>query len=342
VALDRTGNILVADSWNNRLRKVTQGGVVTTVAGGPPPSTDGVGSNAHFGSLNCIVSDSVGNRYIVDSSAYIRIASSTLQARPLNVSTRLQVLQNENVLIGGFIIGGTSPKKVILRASGPSLAAYEINGALSDPVLELYDATGHLIASNDSWKLDAQTHMSQQAAIEATGLAPAHDLEPALIATLDPEQGYTAIVRGSHGETGVATVEIYDLNSSNPASLANISTRGFVESGEKVMIGGFILGGNNGSGEVVVRALGPSLAQSGIANPLGNPTLVLFNVNGEVVAFNDDWNDTSGDAIRATGLQPTSDLEAAIRASLPAGAYTALVRGHDESGVGLVEVYNLP
>lgn len=343
VAVDRTGNILVADSWNGRLRKVTPAGVVTTLAGrGQWFSIDGVGDAASFSSLNCMISDSVANRYIVDGSTAIRIATSTLKAKSLNVSTRLQVLQNENVLIGGFIIGGTSTKNVILRALGPSLAASNVQGVLPDPVLELYDSEGQLIASNDSWKVNAQTGLSQQAAVEATTLAPGNDLEAAILATLDPQQGYTAVVRGSHGETGISTVELFDLNSSSTASLANISTRGLVESGDKVMIGGFILGGNNGSGEVVVRALGPSLAQSGIANPLGNPTLALINGNGQVIAFNDDWEEANGAVIRATGLQPPSNLESAILASLPAGAYTAIVQGHNESGVGLVEVYNLP
>jgi hypothetical protein len=343
VALDWAGNVLVADSWNGRLRKVTPVGVVTTLAGrGQSFSIDGVGDAASFGSLNCMISDSVGNRYIVDGSSAIRIAASTLKSHSLNVSTRLQVLENENVLIGGFIVGGTSTKNVILRALGPSLAAYDVHGVLPDPVLELYDSGGHLIASNDSWKLNAQTGASQQAAVEATTLAPGNDLEAAIIATLDPQQGYTAVVRGSHGETGVSTVELFDLNSSSTAALANISTRGFVESGDKVMIGGFILGGNNGSGAVVIRALGPSLAQSGIANPLGNPSLELFNGNGQRIASNDDWEEPNGAVIRETGLQPTSNLESAILASLPAGAYTAVVQGHDESGVGLVEVYNLP
>ena len=342
VAVDRDGNLLVADSWNGRLRKVTLAGVVTTLAGrGPTFSADGVGDAASFGSLNSMVSDSVANRYIVDGSSTIRIASSTLKAQSLNVSTRLQVLENENVLIGGFIIGGTSRKNVILRALGPSLAAYDVHGVLTDPVLELFDAGGHLIASNDNWKLNSQTGTSQQAAVEATTLAPGNDFEAALIATLDPQQGYTAVVRGSHGETGIATVEFYDLSSSSAAALANISTRGFVESGDKVMIGGFILGGNNGTGKVVVRALGPSLAQAGIANPLGNPNLELYNGNGQIIASNDDW-EINGTAILATGLQPTNNLESALLVSLPAGAYTAVVQGHNESGVALVEVYNLP
>ncbi|HEV2842851.1 MAG TPA: hypothetical protein VGW39_16135 [Chthoniobacterales bacterium] len=341
VAVDRTGNILVADSSNRRLRKVTPAGVVTTLAGGGPSfGNDGVGDDASFASLNSMVSDSVANRYIVDGSGAIRIATSTLKSRSLNVSTRLQVLENENVLIGGFIIGGTSTKNVILRALGPSLTAHDVDGVLPDPVLELYDSGGDLIASNDSWKLNAQTGTSQQAAIEATTLAPANDLEAALIATLEPQQGYTAVVRGSHGQTGVSIVELYDLSSSSAASLANLSTRGFVESGDKVMIGGFIL---SGSGEVVVRALGPSLAQSGIANPLGNPSLQLIDGNGQMISANDDWVDAVNEAaIRATGLQPTNNLESAILVSLPGGAYTAIVNGHNQPGVGLVEVYNLP
>jgi hypothetical protein len=272
----------------------------------------------------------------------LRIATPGTRSRPLNVSTRLQVLENENVLIGGFIVGGSHTKTVIIRALGPSLVGSSISNVLADPTLELYDSSGSLISSNDNWKINSQTLASQQAAIEATTLQPSHDFEAALIATLDPQQAYTAIVRGHQGGTGISVVEVYDLSASTAAGLANISTRGFVESGERVMIGGFILGAADGAGKVLVRALGPSLAQSGIANPLSNPALELFNANGQVIAFNDDWRESNGMAIEATGLQPANDGESAILASLPAGGYTAVVNGHNESGVGLVEVYSLP
>jgi sugar lactone lactonase YvrE len=343
VTTDSRGNIYVADAWNYLLRKITPAGVVTTLAGGNPNSfdADGVGSAAGFASMKGLTADSAGNIYLSDSGR-LRIATSTLKARSLNVSTRLQVLDGENVLIGGFIIGGTNMKKVIVRALGPSLAANAVTGVLSDPAMELYDGSGRLIASNDNWKINSQTHQSQEAAIVATTIPPSDDREAAIATTLDPEEAYTVVVHGSHGEKGVSIVEVYDLNSTNAAALLNISTRGFVESGDKVMIGGFILGGNNGKGEVVVRALGPSLAQSQITNPLADPSLELFDANGQVIASNDDWNDMNEGAIQSSGLQPPNSLESAIRIVLPAGAYTALVGGHGKPGVGLLEVYNLP
>lgn len=343
VTTDSRGDAYVADAQNNLLRKITPAGVVTTLAGGNPNSfeADGVGRAASFASMRGLTANSAGNIYLIDSGR-LRIATSTLKARSLNVSTRLQVLDGENVLIGGFIVGGSSTKKVIVRAIGPSLEAYSVSGTLSDPVVELYDGSGVLIESNDNWRLNSQTQQSQEAAIAETSLAPANDRESAIVATLDPEKAYTVVVHGAHGETGVSVVEVYDLSSTNAAALANISTRGFVQSGDKVMIAGFILGGNNGKGEVVVRALGPSLAQSQITNPLANPSLELFDANGQVIASNDDWNDMSGGAIQSSGLQPQNSLESAIRIILPAGAYTAVVGGHGKSGVGLVEVYNLP
>lgn len=343
VATDARGNIYVSDVSNRLLRKITPSGVVTTLAGGDPNSfgVDGVGSAASFDVMKGLTADSAGNIYLSDLGR-LRIATSTLKARSLNVSTRLQVLDGENVLIGGFIVGGSSTKKVIVRAIGPSLEAYSVTGTLSDPVVELYDGSGVLIESNDNWRLNSQTQQSQEAAIAETSLAPANDRESAIVATLHPEKAYTVVVHGAHSDTGVSLVEVYDLSSTNAATLANISTRGFVQSGDKVMIAGFILGGNNGKGEVVVRALGPSLAQSQITNPLANPSLELFDANGQVIASNDDWNDMSGGAIQSSGLQPQNSLESAIRIVLPAGAYTAVVGGHGKSGVGLVEVYNLP
>ncbi len=344
VTVDRKGNVFVTDSTNTRLRKVTSAGVVTTLAGsdGSTPGVDGIGSSATFDyGINAIVRDGVGNLYVADGNR-LRIAASTSVAHPLNVSTRLQVLEDENVLIGGFIVGGTTRKTVVVRALGPSLGANSIEGALEDPRLELYDSTGLLVAQNDNWKIDAKTLGSQQALIEATTIAPSDERESALVATIYPQQGYTGVVRGKNGLKGVAVVEVYDLTSSTAASLANISTRGFVESGDAVMIGGFILGGSDGGSEVLVRALGPSLAQFGITNHLANPTLELFNANGQAIVSNDDWTDANGPAIQATGLQPTNNLESAILTMLPTGAYTAVVSGRGGSGVGLVEVYNLP
>lgn len=264
-------------------------------------------------------------------------------ARQLNISTRLRVLTGENVLIGGFIVTGTDLKKIMIRGIGPSLTAFGVPGALQNPVLELHDNTGATITTNDNWK-DAPNASE----IAVSGLAPSNDSESAILQTLVPAT-YTVIVRGVGNTTGVGLVEAYDLGQSVPSKLANISTRGFVDTGDNLMIGGFIIGaglGNNGSGseKVVVRAIGPSLIAFGIANALEDPTLELHDGNGNTIAVNDNWKD--GDqaaAIQASGLAPNNDLESAILKVLPSGPYTAVVRGTmNGTGVGVVEAYNLP
>jgi hypothetical protein len=262
-------------------------------------------------------------------------------AEQLNISTRLDVSTGDNVGIGGFIITGTDPKKVILRAIGPSLTAAGVPGALQDPTLELHDNTGAVIAFDDNWK------DSQQSEIQATGIAPTDDRESAILQTLMPG-AYTAIVRGGGNTTGVGLVEAYDLDQTANSKLANISTRGFVEAGDNIMIGGLIVGGGNGpdsaaSEKVVVRGIGPSLTQSGVTNALQDPTLELHDGNGTLFASNDNWKDTQQADIQATGLAPTDDRESAILAIVIQGNYTAILRGkNNTTGVALVEAYNIP
>ena len=253
-----------------------------------------------------------------------------------NISARVSVQTGPGVAIGGFIITGTAPKRVILRAIGPSLAGFGISNPLADPVLELHGSDGSLITSNDNWK------DTQQAEIEATGIPPQSDLESAIISTLDPGN-YTAVVSGKNGGTGVGLVEGYDLDQAADSQFANISNRGFVETGTNVMIGGFILGGVGGNASVVVRALGPSLPQFEVSGALADPTLELHDGNGALIRSNDNWKETQQTDIEATGLQPTNDLEPAIFQTLAPGAYTAIVSGSgDLTGVALVEVYRLP
>jgi hypothetical protein len=261
----------------------------------------------------------------------------------LNISTRMRVLTGDQVLIGGFIITGSDPKKVIIRGMGPSLN--NVGVTLSDPTLELHQGNTTL-ATNDNWKIDDQTGQSQEATIRATTIPPGNDLESALVATLTPGP-YTAILAGKNGGTGVGLVEVYDLAQAANSQLANISTRGFVDSGDNVMIGGLIVGGGSGGGtaKVIVRALGPSVPVPGA---LGDPTLELHDVNGATIATNDNWkfDDQTGQsqeaAIRATTIPPPNDLESALIATLAPGNYTAIVRGkNNTTGVGLVEVYNL-
>ncbi len=251
----------------------------------------------------------------------------------LNISTRLRVLTGDNVLIGGFIVSGPEEKRVIIRGIGPALDAF-VAGALADPTLELHAGDGAVIATNDNWKSD------QQADIEATGLQPTNDLESAIVATLPGDAGYTAILRGKNGTTGVGLVEAYDLDTTANSKLGNISTRGFVDVGDNVLIGGFISG--NGFADVIIRAIGPSLTRFGVAGALQDPTLELHDGNGVIIDSDDNWKESQQAEIAATGLQPANDLESAIVATLTPGAYTAIVRGkNDTTGVGLVEVYNL-
>jgi streptogramin lyase len=268
----------------------------------------------------------------------------TPQAKALNVSTRLRVQTGDNVLIGGFIITGTGPKKVILRAIGPSLSGVGITGALADPRLELHDSSGAIIATNDNWRVTQPGGVisgDQQAEIEATGLAPTDDHESAIVATLSPGN-YTAVMQGVNASTGIGVVEAYDLNQATPSKLANISTRGFVNTGDDAMIGGFIVRPGGGTEtRVVLRAIGPSL-RPGINNALDDPALELHDSSGAIVASNNNWKDSQQAEIQATGLAPGNDAESAILANLTPGAYTAIVRGNNATtGVAVVEVYNI-
>jgi hypothetical protein len=252
----------------------------------------------------------------------------------LNISTRLRVQTGENVLIGGFIITGMDPKRVLIRAIGPSLPASA--NPLADPRLELYQG-GSQLASNDNWR------DTQEAEVEATDLAPSNNLESAILRTLPPG-AYTAVVQGTGNATGTGLVELYDVNQIAISEIANISTRGFVETGDNVMIGGFIVrpaGGGNAS--VAVRAIGPTLSQFGISGALQDPTLELVNSDGVVIGSNNNWKDLQRAEIEALGLQPGDDRESALLQTILPGNYTAIVRGaNDTTGVAVVEAYKLP
>jgi hypothetical protein len=265
----------------------------------------------------------------------------------LNISTRLRVLTGENVLIAGFIVTGADPKKVIIRGIGPSLGGLGVQGALADPVLELHQGSATL-ARNNNWKIKDADGSSQEADIQATTIPPSNDNEAALVAMLSPG-AYTAILSGRSNGTGIGLVEVYDLDQVANAQAVNISTRGFVDTGDNVMIGGMIAGPNNAvSSRVLIRALGPSLQGAGVAGALANPFLELHDASGATLATNDNWKVKASDGssqqadIEATTIPPTNDLESAILASLPPGNYTAIVRGTgNSSGVSLVEFYNL-
>jgi hypothetical protein len=255
-------------------------------------------------------------------------------------------------MIGGFIVQGTEPKRVIIRAIGPGLTQYGVPDALANPTLELHNRTGALIASNDNWRttiIGGIITSDQVLEILRSGYAPGDGTESAIIADLPPGS-YTAIVRGVNDSTGVALAEVYDLNSHTNSILGNISTRSFVQTGDDVMIGGFIVAGSAPK-RVIVRALGPELTQYGVPNVLNDPTLELHDSTGRLIARNDDWQHTiigrfigNGQVrdIIASGLAPTDGRESAMVVELPAGDYTAIVRGvNDTTGVALVEGYDL-
>ena len=298
---------------------------------------DSVGSYPYYCSVHGVCCAMTGMVTVTASStpSPTPTPNPTVAAQPLNLSTRVQVQTGDQVSIGGFIITGTSPKRVILRAIGPSLANLGIANPLADPVLELHATDQTLIASNDNWKDSDETD------ITATGLAPSNLVESAMVETLDPGS-YTAVVSGKNGTTGIGLVEMYDLDQAAESQLANISTRAVVQIGNNVMIGGFILGGGGAETTVLLRAVGPSLSQLGVNGVLPNPTLELHDSNGALIGSNDNWKDTQQSEIEASGLSPSDDSESAILVTLGPGAYTVIVAGKDgATGVGLVEVYRL-
>jgi hypothetical protein len=266
--------------------------------------------------------------------------SVTRTGKELNISTRLHVETDEHVGIAGFIISGSTSKKIIVRALGPTLAQFGVPGVLQDPILELYNSSSNVIAFDDNWK------DSQQSEIQASGFAPGDDHEAAIVLTLPPGS-YTAIVRGVNATVGAALLEVYDLDQSSASLIANISTRGPVETGDNVMIGGFIIGGGlgsngDGSSKVLVRGIGPELTSFGIGDALQDPQIDLFDGNGNLLASNDNWKDSQQAAIQATGLAPGDDREAAILTTLIQGDWTAIMHGkNNTTGVGLIEVYRI-
>jgi uncharacterized protein YkwD len=258
---------------------------------------------------------------------------ATAPTQLANISTRLRVETGDNALIGGFIVTGTQPKRVLVRAIGPSLT---VAGKLADPTLELHDSSGALIRMDDNWRTGGQ-----EAEIVATTIPPSNDLESAIVATLPANNAaYTAIVRGVNNGTGIGVVEAYDLDRTASSKLANISTRGLVQASDNVLIGGMIVLGQT-SQKVLVRAIGPSLTVPG---KLADPTLELRDGNGALVASNDNWRSDQEPEISATTIPPTNDAESAVVTALSGNgaAYTAIVRGASgATGIAVVEVYAL-
>jgi sugar lactone lactonase YvrE len=306
LVFDESGNLFSADYNSGNIYRFTPAGMRTTFASGLNNPANLLFQPAHASANNL-----------------------------LNLSTRAFVTTQTGVLIGGFILQGADPSTLVLRAIGPSLTALGINGALADPSLELHDASGVLLVSNDNWQSG-----SDAAAIQRVGLAPTDPGESAIRMTV-PAGAYTVVISGVAQTSGVGLVEIYDLQQAATRA-ANISTRGIVTSGENVMIAGCIIGGS-ASKTLVVRALGPSLFDHGVNDALGDPHLGFFNANGDVVGTNEDWQEGPDAAtIESVGLAPESSLESALLVMLAPGAYTGIESpAPEDSGVGLIEIFDL-
>lgn len=310
-----------------------------TYLGNSSVTTDANG-NASFSASFPVADTSVAFNMTATSQDGNTSEFAQNSARLRNISTRglVQTSWTSPDLIAGFIVeDGTY---VVIRALAASLrTASGARLSYVDPIMEIHDSSGNVIVANDNWR-DA----SSVSTVQSLGLAPTDDTEAALGIQLNPGS-YTAVVRGRLSNPGDILVEVYDIqNLVDPdlGELANLSTRAFVGGDDAVMIAGTILDQIAGSTRIVVRALGPSLVPAGVGDALADPTLELHDSQGALIAANDNWRDGQPNELTAAGLAPSNDAEAAMFVRLSAGAYTAIVRGkNDSTGVALVELYNL-
>jgi sugar lactone lactonase YvrE len=346
LAFDSAGNLFEADFGSGRIYRFTASGARTIFASG----LQGPHGLAFDSAGNLFEADYNGaalykfapNGARTTFASGLRNPGSVVVDRStpssnnlLNLSTRAFIGTNTGVLIAGFILQGSHPATLVLRGIGPSLASNGISNALVDPVIELHDGSGNLLATNNNW-----AQASNAAVIRTSGLAPSDARESALLVTLNAGN-YSVVMHGVNDIQGIGLIELYDLQQTT-ARAANISSRGLVLTGDNVMIAGFILGGTQGK-QIILRALGPSLRNSGINDFLADPEIQLVNANGAIVASNDDWQQSpNATAIRNLGFAPGSPSEAAILVTLNPSSYTAIVRGGvQDTGVALVEVYDL-
>jgi sugar lactone lactonase YvrE len=284
-----------------------------------------------------IAADQAGNASYEAAPQVTRSFAVQQPGRLVNISTRMQVLTGNDVMIGGFVIGGATNKTVAIVATGPSLVPFGIANPLANPMITLVRQSGQqVIATNDNWQAAANAGQ-----LTAAGFAPSDSLEAAILVNLEPG-AYTAIVQGADGGTGVSVIGVYEVDGPS-IPLINISTRGLVQTGNNVMIGGFVIDGASPQ-TVAIVGTGPSLAPFGIANPLANPSLTLVRASDQVViATNDDWaGDANASLLQAAGFAPPNALESGLYITLQPGAYTAILSGvGNTSGVGVIGVYRV-
>jgi sugar lactone lactonase YvrE len=343
LAFDGFGNLYEADSGSGSVFKFAPNGTKTTFkAGLNAPQSLAFDRNGNLFVGECPSCDIVkitpaGTQSLFASpNAVGGLAFEPPTAQLTSISTRASVQTGQGVTIAGFAVTGTDSKQVVVRGLGPTLSQppFNVSGVLQNPTLDLHNASGSIYTNRD-WK------ETQQAEIQATGLAPPNDLESAIFLPLPPGN-YTAILTGENGGTGIGLVEVYDIATTVFAELTSVSTRGFVGTGGAVMIGGFVTSGGNGSTEVVVRGLGPTLTQFGVTGVLADPTLNLVDGNGNIVRGNNNWKESQQAAIQATGLAPPNNLESALVVTVAPGNYTAILEGNGGgTGIGLVEIYKV-
>lgn len=330
VAMHEFGHVLGLDHPDQNHSSVGY-----TAPSNPPPAI----MTSIAGALYRLQSDDIAGIHSLYGTNANAPSAETGNARLANISTRAHVGTGERVMIAGFVLQGSAPKKLIIRAIGPSTG---VPGALANPKLELLDKNGAILRSNDDWQL--QPTLAERQAVIDSKIVPGNSFEAAIVATL-PANGtsYTVKVSGSDGGSGIALAEVYDLDapSLSASKLINVSTRADVGTGDNVLIGGIIIGGPQVK-QVVVRAIGPSLTNYGISAPLANPTLELRNANGDLLTFNNDYGSPHAGPIATYGLEPLNPVESGLAVYLAPGAYTAIVRGVNNGvGIALVEAYGV-
>ncbi len=300
-----------------------------------------------------------------DTFVLIGIGERILQSEAIyhgrlgNLSTRGSVGAGANTLIAGVVVRGTQPKRMLIRAAGPSLTQFGVTGALDRPELTLFDATGALVATNTGWSTAANAAQVPAAALASGAFAfSSGSADSALLVSLAPGN-YTAQVNGAGGTSGVTLIETYDLE--NPATmqsrLVNISSRGLVGAGQNIIIPGVAINGSSAR-LLLVRAVGPSLGQFGVAGTIANPQITVTRAQGSsnvLVATNDDWNTQNSSTVftaadvreytsraAAFALLENSRDAALILSTSTNVNYTIQVSGvGGDTGVALVEVYDV-